>query len=835
MKVKFNVTGMTCAACAARVEKAAGKVPGVSHAEVNLLGGTMTAELTAEDQSQKIIDAVVAAGYGASRADAKGKTAAKPLPQEDAQKAMKKRIIWSFVFLALLMYLSMGHMIGLPLPHIFHGTKHAMIYALTQFFLTLPVVYLNRVYYQRGFKTLLHRSPNMDSLIAVGSGAALVYGIFALYRMAYAMGMEDWDTIQHYRENLYFESAAMILTLITLGKFLETRAKGKTGEAIRQLMDLAPKTATVLRDGVETEIPAEEVKAGAVVVVRSGGRIPVDGVILEGSASIDQSALTGESVPADKEPGDSVAAATIVSAGFLKIRAEKVGEDTTLAQIIRLVEDAGGSKAPIARMADKIAGVFVPVVMTIALIAGVVWLITGKDVEFALTTAISVLVISCPCALGLATPVAIMVGTGQGARNGVLFKSAEALENLCHAKAVVMDKTGTLTVGKPQVTKILAQGMEDREFLTLAASLEAASEHPFAGAILERAAQENISYPQAQDFKTIPGRGVYAKVNGVGYYAGNARLMSEQKIAIAEDPDLADSGATPLYFGREDGTFLGIIAAADTLKPDSAKAVADLKALGLEVYMLTGDNERTAKAVAKQAGIDHVIAEVLPRDKAQKVQELQRAGKRVLMIGDGINDAPALATADVGMAIGAGTDIAMESADVVLMKNGLQDAVSAVELSRATIRNIKENLFWAFFYNILGIPVAAGALYPAFHIQLSPMIGSAAMSFSSVFVVTNALRLRFWKPKASRELSDNQGVEPQKTIKKENTTMKTTIHVEGMMCNHCKMAVEKAVSGVPGVANAEVDLAAKSVSFEGQADLAAVKKAIADAGYEVKD
>lgn len=835
MKVKFNVTGMTCAACAARVEKAAGKVPGVSHAEVNLLGGTMTAELTAEDQSQKIIDAVVAAGYGASRADAKGKTAAKPLPQEDAQKAMKKRIIWSFVFLALLMYLSMGHMIGLPLPHIFRGTKHAMIYALTQFFLTLPVVYLNRVYYQRGFKTLLHRSPNMDSLIAVGSGAALVYGIFALYRMAYAMGMEDWDTVQHYRENLYFESAAMILTLITLGKFLETRAKGKTGEAIRQLMDLAPKTATVLRDGVETEIPAEEVKAGDVVVVRSGGRIPVDGVILEGSASIDQSALTGESVPADKEPGDSVAAATIVSAGFLKIRAEKVGEDTTLAQIIRLVEDAGGSKAPIARMADKIAGVFVPVVMTIALIAGVVWLITGKDVEFALTTAISVLVISCPCALGLATPVAIMVGTGQGARNGVLFKSAEALENLCHAKAVVMDKTGTLTVGKPQVTKILAQGMEDRELLTLAASLEAASEHPFAGAILERAAQENISYPQAQDFKTIPGRGVYAKVNGVGYYAGNARLMSEQKIAIAEDPDLADSGATPLYFGREDGTFLGIIAAADTLKPDSAKAVADLKALGLEVYMLTGDNERTAKAVAKQAGIDHVIAEVLPRDKAQKVQELQRAGKRVLMIGDGINDAPALATADVGMAIGAGTDIAMESADVVLMKSGLQDAVSAVELSRATIRNIKENLFWAFFYNILGIPVAAGALYPAFHIQLSPMIGSAAMSFSSVFVVTNALRLRFWKPKASRELSDNQGVEPQKTIKKENTTMKTTIHVEGMMCNHCKMAVEKAVSGVPGVANAEVDLAAKSVSFEGQADLAAVKKAIADAGYEVKD
>ena len=795
----------------------------------------MTAELTSEDQSQKIIDAVTAAGYGASRADVKIKAAAQPLPQQDAQKAMKKRIIWSFVFLALLMYLSMGHMIGLPLPHIFHGTKHAMIYALTQFFLTLPVVYLNRVYYQRGFKTLLHGSPNMDSLIAVGSGAALVYGVFALYRMAYSMGMEDWDTVQHYRENLYFESAAMILTLITLGKFLEGRAKGKTGEAIRQLMDLAPKTATVLRDGVETEIPAEDVKAGDIVVVRSGGRIPVDGVILEGSASIDQSALTGESVPADKEPGDTVAAATIVSAGFLKIRAEKVGEDTTLAQIIRLVEDAGGSKAPIARMADRIAGVFVPVVMGIALVAGAVWLITGKDVEFALTTAISVLVISCPCALGLATPVAIMVGTGQGARNGVLFKSAEALENLCHARAVVMDKTGTLTVGKPQVTKILTHGMEEQALLTLAASLEASSEHPFAGAILERAAREGLTYPAAQDFKTIPGRGVYAKVEGVGYYAGNARLMAEQSIAYQEDPDLADTGATPLYFGREDGTFLGIIAAADTLKPDSAQAVADLKALGLEVYMLTGDNERTARAVAKQAGIDHVIAEVLPRDKARKVQELQQAGKRVLMIGDGINDAPALATADVGMAIGAGTDIAMESADVVLMKNGLRDAVSAVELSRATIRNIKENLFWAFFYNVLGIPVAAGALYPAFGIQLSPMIGSAAMSFSSVFVVTNALRLRFWKPKASRVLSENGEEIPETTIKKENDTMKTTIHVEGMMCNHCKMAVEKAVSAVPGVTGAEADLAAKTVSFQGQAELAAVKKAIADAGYEVKD
>ena len=835
MKRKYRVTGMTCAACSARVEKAARKVSGVSDPAVNLLSGSMTAEVRDEEASRKLVEAVTAAGYGASPMDqdAPGRKQQEALPQERAEKETKKRIVWSFVFLFLLMYLTMGHMVSLPLPHIFHGRENSALYALAQFFLTLPVVYLNRAYFQRGFQTLLHGNPNMDSLIAVGSGAALVYGVIALLRMAYAMGHGQWQVVDHYRANLYFESAAMILTLITLGKYLEARAKGKTGQAVRQLMDLAPKTAVVVRDGAEVEIPAEEVMKGDTVVVKSGGRIPVDGIVLEGSASIDQSALTGESVPVDKESGDPVAAAAIVSAGYLKLRAEKVGEDTTLAQIIRLVEDAGGSKAPIARLADKIAGVFVPVVMGIALLSGLAWLLAGQTVEFALTTAISVLVISCPCALGLATPVAIMVGTGQGARNGVLFKSAESLENLCRTKAVVLDKTGTLTEGKPKVTAILPVTISERELLTLAAGLEARSEHPFALAVLERAKQDGIPVPDVSEFETVPGRGVSAVLHGRRYFAGNLRLMTERGITPENDPSLADQGATPLYFGAEDGAFLGVIAAADPLKSDSAMAVRGLERLGMEVYMLTGDNSRTARAVARRAGIDHVVAEVLPGDKAEQVRKLQSSGKRVLMVGDGINDAPALAAADVGMAIGAGTDIAMESADVVLMSGSLRDAVSAVELSRATIRNIRQNLFWAFFYNILGIPIAAGVLYPAFQIQLSPMLGAAAMSFSSVFVVTNALRLRFWKPKLRRE-EDFQETTIQET-RKEKNNMETVIKVEGMMCGHCKMAVEKAVSEVTGVESAVVDLQAKTVTVKGSADLTVLKKAIVDAGYEVKD
>ena len=845
MKVKFNVTGMTCAACAARVEKAAGKVPGVSHAEVNLLGGTMTAELTAEDQSQKIIDAVVAAGYGASRADAKGKTAAKPLPQEDAQKAMKKRIIWSFVFLALLMYLSMGHMIGLPLPHIFHGTKHAMIYALTQFFLTLPVVYLNRVYYQRGFKTLLHRSPNMDSLIAVGSGAALVYGIFALYRMAYAMGMEDWDTVQHYRENLYFESAAMILTLITLGKFLETRAKGKTGEAIRQLMDLAPKTATVLRDGVETEIPAEEVKAGAVVVVRSGGRIPVDGVILEGSASIDQSALTGESVPADKEPGDSVAAATIVSAGFLKIRAEKVGEDTTLAQIIRLVEDAGGSKAPIARMADKIAGVFVPVVMTIALIAGVVWLITGKDVEFALTTAISVLVISCPCALGLATPVAIMVGNGMGAKNGILFKTSEALENAGKIDIAVMDKTGTITEGKPRVTDMVpAKGVSEKELLEKAYALEVKSEHPLALAVVEYGNEKAVKALPLTDFQILSGHGLEGTLGGKKLHGGSASYISTFT-SIKELKDraqaLAEEGKTPLFF-EEGGKLLGLMAVADVIKEDSPRAIQELKDMGIQVVMLTGDNEKTAAAMARKAGVDHVIAGVLPDGKEAVIRKLQAYGK-VAMVGDGINDAPALVKADTGIAIGAGTDVAIDSADIVLMNSRLTDVSAAVRLSRETLKNIHENLFWAFAYNVLLIPMAAG-LYPG--IRMNPMWGAAAMSLSSFTVCMNALRLNLFNVRSSSRdkrkkmtaLPDWDTISGKQSSaeKPEAARGKAVVLVEGMMCENCENHVKKALESLPFITGARADhkTGRVSITYSSQPDEAAMKQVLAKADYEYK-
>ncbi|MBO5836302.1 MAG: heavy metal translocating P-type ATPase [Oscillospiraceae bacterium] len=814
MVLNFTVSGMTCAACSARVEKVVSEIPGVLKAEVNLLAGKLTVDAQRENITNEIIAAVEKAGYGITIPGEKRKATQENIDSTD--RMMLVRIIWSGVFLLILMYFTMGHMIGLPVPGWYHGQQNALVAALLQLFLTLPVVILNRVYYVKGLKALFHRAPNMDSLIAVGSGAALFFGVVALFRMAYAIGADDWQTVERYSENLYFESAAMILTLITLGKYLEMRAKRKTGDALRSLMDLTPQTAVVRVDDAEKEIPVENVKPGDTVILRSGSRVPVDGTVLQGRASVDQSALTGESVPVEIEIGQIVATAAIVTEGYLEIRADKVGEDTSLAQIIRLVEQAGGSKAPIARLADKIAGIFVPVVMLIATITFAVWMLLGQPVELALTAAISVLVISCPCALGLATPVAIMVGTGRGAKMGVLFKNAQALENLHRVDTVVLDKTGTITEGKPSVTDILPSQLDEDSLLAVAATLEARSEHPFARAILNRAG--NIALKNLEMFETLPGRGVSGEIDGTKYYGGNARLMQDIGVSVPEYPELSKQGKTPLYFATGNGDYLGAIAAADILRKDAAETVKSLQSLQLDVVLLTGDNEATAHAIGEQAGISRVMANVLPWDKANAVEQLRGQGKYVLMVGDGINDAPALATADVGMAIGVGTDIAIDSADVVLVESKLQGICNAVELSRATIRNIRQNLFWAFFYNCLGIPVAAGVLYPAFKILLSPMIGAAAMSFSSVFVVTNALRLRFFRPRNTQ---------------KEEKVMETVINVNGMMCPHCKARVETVCKEIPGVADAVVDLQKKQVTVTGNANLALLKKAITDAGYEV--
>ena len=825
MQLKFEVKGMTCAACSARVEKVSGQLEGVSNVAVNLLAGTMTAEVESPELAAQIIDAIENAGYSAQLfGERKPEKAEKPQRMEQELSAMGHRIVFSAVFLVVLMYFTMGHMVGLPVPGWYHGTKNALVAALLQFFLTLPVVVINSVYYKKGLKALSNRGPNMDSLIAVGSGAALVYGVAALFRMAYAMGQGQWDVVESYSKNLYFESAAMILTLITLGKFLESRAKGKTGDAIRQLMDLSPKTATVIRGGLQVDLPIEEVQTGDIIIVRSGGSIPVDGTILEGRASIDQSALTGESVPVEKSVGDTVSAATINTDGFLRIRADKVGEDTTLSQVIRLVEEAGGSKAPIARLADKIAGIFVPVVMGIAAVTLIGWLVAGYDLEFALNNAISVLVISCPCALGLATPVAIMVGTGTGARMGVLFKNAQALENLHNVNAAVLDKTGTVTSGKPAVTDVIAAEANEEELLRIAAALEAKSEHPFAKAIMEKV--KGMDYTVAEDFEAIPGKGVCGKIAGKKYYAGNRRLMSERNITVDPYDELSNQGKTPLYFADETGKFYGAIFAADVIKEDTFEAVQALKRMHIDVIMLTGDKKSTADAIAQKAGIDHVISDVLPTDKASVMEELKQGGKHVVMVGDGINDAPALVGADVGIAIGAGTDIAIESADIVLMNSSLSGVYRAIGLSKATIRNIRQNLFWAFFYNCLGIPLAAGLFYPAFGIQLSPMIGAAAMSLSSVFVVTNALRLRFYKPKHFEVIQQENSIQ-------EVNDMETVIKVEGMMCMHCKARVENVCKAVPGAVDAVVDLEAKQVTVKGDAAAEALKKAITEAGYEV--
>ncbi len=852
MKQTFNVSGMTCSACSAHVEKAVCRLEGVAEVNVSLLTNSM--QVTYDEDaasSEAIIAAVKNSGYGASLPQAAG-TAAPAVRQEDVMAGelaqMKHRMVWSFAFLIPLFYISMGHMMGAPLPGFLTGMDNALAFAFTQLLLTLPIMYLNDKYYKVGFKTLFRGAPNMDSLIAVGSMAAVAYGVFAIYQIGFGLGHGDGDLVAKYHMDLYFESAGMILTLITLGKFLETRSKGKTSQAITRLMDLAPKTARVLREGGEMEIPVEEVLVGDRIVVRPGQAIPVDGTVVEGASAVDESALTGESLPVDKGPGDKVAAASINKSGSFVFEATRVGQDTTLAQMIRLVEEASSSKAPIAKLADKVAGVFVPVVMVIAAVTALVWLAVTHSPEQALTAGVAVLVISCPCALGLATPVAIMVGTGKGAENGILVKSAEALETLHAIDTVVLDKTGTLTQGRPQVTDVLpAGGVTESGLLGLAACLEAPSEHPLGAAIVEEAGARGLPRQPVERFAAVHGRGVEAVLGGRRCLAGNRAMMEEAGVDLSAWEDraqaLAAQGKTPLYFAK-DTSLLGLIAVADTPKPTSRDAVAAFRSLGIDVIMLTGDNRRTADAIGAQLGVTEVMAEVLPQDKERKVSELQSQGRKVAMVGDGINDAPALARADVGLAIGAGTDVAIESADIVLMKSDLLDAAAAVELSRATIRNIKENLFWAFFYNSLGIPLAAGVFFPLLGWQLNPMFAAAAMSLSSVCVVSNALRLRFFKSKfrASRR-EENPVIQQPRAVQDSNddssttqqggtTAMTKTMKIEGMMCAHCSGRVEKALNDLPGV-TAAVNLEAGTASVTGDAADDVLTKAVTDAGYTV--
>ena len=882
MKERFDVTGMTCSACSSHVEKSVGKLTGVEHVSVNLLTNSMQVEFDENKlDTAGIIKAVEDAGYGAAVKDGHAKSGTKTSGQSDSQensglsaveqnvKNMKKRLIVSLIFWIPLMYVSMGHMIyqwlNIPMPpftmNFLHGNENAITYAFTQFLLLLPILIANQKYFKNGFKTLWHRSPNMDSLIAIGAGAAILYGIFAIYRIGYAMGHGDMMVVHQYAHDLYFESAGTILTLITIGKYLETKSKGKTSEAITKLLNLAPKTVTAVRDGVEQVVDAADVEKGEIFLVKPGESVAVDGIVLEGKSSFDESAITGESIPVPKQEGDTIVSASINKSGLIRAKATKVGEDTTIAQIIRLVEEASSSKAPIAKMADKIAGVFVPAVITIALITGVIWLISGATFEFAMSTAIAVLVISCPCALGLATPVAIMVGTGKGAENGILIKSGDALETAHQIDTVVLDKTGTITQGKPVVTDIICaagKNADKTQLLQIAGSLEKGSEHPLAEAIVNYCLTNNISLEKVTDFNALFGKGIEGTMSGTHYYAGNEKMMEEKGISLSTEQKnqiqaLAKQGRTPLLFADEK-QFLGIVAVADVVKPTSKEAVQKFRDYGIHVIMLTGDNEVTAQAIKEQVGIDEVVAGVLPTQKEEKISALKQAGHKVAMIGDGVNDAPALASADVGIAIGAGTDVAIESADIVLMKNDLLDAVGAVKLSKAVIRNIKENLFWAFFYNSIGIPLAAGVLYPLFQIKLNPMFGAAAMSLSSVCVVSNALRLRWVKlhdakktqsephqDVAASTIADiNQHNALDNNIKSTNndkgeSTMTTTISIEGMMCAHCQAHVEKALKEVAGVTEVTVSLENKNAVVTGDASVEALKQAVVDAGYEVTD
>ena len=882
MKERFDVTGMTCSACSSHVEKSVGKLTGVENVSVNLLTNSMQVEFDENKlDTAGIIKAVEDAGYGAAVKDEHAKSGAKTSGQSGSQennglsaveqnvKNMKKRLIVSLIFWIPLMYVSMGHMIyqwlNIPMPpftmNFLHGNENAITYAFTQFLLLLPILIANQKYFKNGFKTLWHRSPNMDSLIAIGAGAAILYGIFAIYRIGYAMGHGDMMVVHQYAHDLYFESAGTILTLITIGKYLETKSKGKTSEAITKLLNLAPKTVTAVRDGVEQVVDAADVEKGEIFLVKPGESVAVDGIVLEGKSSFDESAITGESIPVPKQEGDAIVSASMNKSGLIRAKATKVGEDTTIAQIIRLVEEASSSKAPIAKMADKIAGVFVPTVITIALITGVIWLISGATFEFAMSTAIAVLVISCPCALGLATPVAIMVGTGKGAENGILIKSGDALETAHQIDTVVLDKTGTITQGKPVVTDIICaagKSADKTQLLQIAGSLEKGSEHPLAEAIVNYCVTNNISLEKVTDFNALFGKGIEGTVSGTHYYAGNEKMMEEKGISLSTEQKnqiqaLAKQGRTPLLFADEK-QFLGIVAVADVVKPTSKEAVQKFRDYGIHVIMLTGDNEVTAQAIKEQVGIDEVVAGVLPTQKEKKISALKQAGHKVAMIGDGVNDAPALASADVGIAIGAGTDVAIESADIVLMKNDLLDAVGAVKLSKAVIRNIKENLFWAFFYNSIGIPLAAGVLYPLFQIKLNPMFGAAAMSLSSVCVVSNALRLRWVKlhdakktqsephqDVAASTIADiNQHNALDNNIKSTNndkgeSTMTTTISIEGMMCAHCQAHVEKALKEVAGVTEVTVSLENKNAVVTGDASVEALKQAVVDAGYEVTD
>ena len=838
MNKKFNVTGMTCSACSASVEKAVKKLEGINSVSVNLLTNSMVVHYNEEViDENNIIEAVTSAGYGAS-VFSKNKNEIKvsdKMRMEDEIKEMKKRLIISFAFLIPLMYISMGHMMGLPLPSFLSGLENAISYGMTQFLLALVIVYVNRKYYQVGFKTLFKGSPNMDTLIAIGSSAAMVYGIFAIYRMGYGLGIQDFELVEKYHMDLYFESAAMILTLITLGKYLEKKSKGKTSEAITKLMDLAPKTATILRNNKEVIVPIEEVLKDDIVIVKPGESIPVDGVIIQGSSSIDQSAITGESIPVEKNIGDKVIAATINKNGYFKFKAEKVGDDTTLAQIISLVEDASSSKAPIAKLADKISGVFVPIVISISIISTIVWLLVGKSFEFSLSIGIAVLVISCPCALGLATPVAIMVGTGKGAENGILIKSAEALETVHKIQTVVLDKTGTITEGKPKVTDIVVNSnINKNELLKIAASIEKPSEHPLADAIVEKAKKENITLLDVDNFISITGKGIKAEINNKIYYAGNLSLMKENNIDYSKFEkvinDLAKKGKTPLCFS-DDSILFGVIAVADTIKPTSKKAIEEFKNMGINIVMLTGDNKNTAEAIRKELNIDKIIAEVLPQDKEKEVRKIQESGKKVAMIGDGINDAPALARADVGIAIGAGTDIAIESADIVLMKSDLLDGVTTIKLSKAVIKNIKENLFWAFFYNAIGIPLAAGVFYNILGWKLNPMFGAFAMSLSSVCVVSNALRLKLFKVYDKNIINEEKF--ENEFEEGEDEEMKKIVKVDGMNCSHCQAKVESALSALDGVSEAKVNLKKKIavVTLEKEVNDDTLLKAVNDAGF----
>ncbi|MDU3688139.1 MAG: heavy metal translocating P-type ATPase [Anaerococcus hydrogenalis] len=839
MKERFNVTGMTCASCQANVQKAVEKL-GVENVNVNLVSETMNVSYDENKISiDDIINAVEKIGYGASPVSEK-KSKSKNSELSNEEKNVKNRLIISFLFMIPLMYVSMGHMINLPLPHFLHGNSGSVNFAFLQFLLTLPVIFVNRIFYISGFKGLINKAPNMDTLVGLGSFAALFYGIFAIFRMAYGLGFGKLEIVEMYRTNLYFESAAMILTLITLGKYFEKRSKGQTKKSLEALMDLAPKKARILVDGNEKEIPVEDLKKGDLILVRPGESIAVDGIIKEGSSLVDESAITGESIPVNKNVGDEVISATINKQGSFVFEALKVGEDTTLSKIIELVNEANESKAPISKLADKISAIFVPAVIIISIITFIIWMMLGYGFEFSLNLAISVLVISCPCALGLATPMAIMVATGKSAEYGLLFKNAESLENLHKVDTILLDKTGTITEGKPQVTDIITD-LDENEFIKLASSMEIKSEHPLSNAINEFAKEKNIQNIEVSDFESISGKGIKAKYNNEIYYGGNISLMKETNINLnsyqEKSDKLSNEGKTSMYFANEKEV-IGIIAVQDRPKSLSKIAIDEMKKMGYEIRMITGDNEKTAEAIRKSLNIDYKYAEVLPEDKEKEVKKLKNEGKKVLMVGDGINDAPALARSDVAMAIGNGTDVAIESADVILIKNNILDIVSAIKLSKATIKTIKENLFWAFFYNVIGIPLAAGLLYPIFEIKLSPMFGAFAMSLSSVFVCLNSLRLRNFKANFENDKKIKEIIEnDKKKIKKENKMKelnKIIVKVNNMSCNHCKNRVEETLKSIAGIENAEVNLDEKlaNVEYFGSIDEKEIEEKINDAGYE---